>query len=171
MSLREIIIHGAQKSFSLNGFLNTGVKEIIEVAGTSKGRFYNHFASKEELSLVVFTKSQKIWRKKVFHSIQNIESPTKKIIQILNNYRYRYLKNTENFPGGRIFITFSVDLDDTRPHLVQEVHKGFVEFKVVLKELIEDAVASGELPCDLNINCIGEMLFTGILGASALWCK
>lgn len=169
MSLKETIIHEAQKLFSLNGFLNTGINEIIEAAGTSKGGFYNHFSSKEDLFLDVLTESQKIWREKVLASIGDIESPTKKIIQILVNYRDRYLKDTENFPGGCIFITFSVELDDSRPHLVKKVHNGFVGFKTMLKRLLDDAVELGELPGDLNTITVTEMLFTGMLGASVLY--
>jgi TetR/AcrR family transcriptional repressor of nem operon len=169
MSLRDNIIHESQKLFSLNGFLSTGINDIIQAAGTSKGGFYNHFVSKEDLFLEVLAESQRIWRGMVLTSINEIESPTEKIIQILVNYRDRYLKDTDNFPGGCIFITFSVELDDTRPHLVKEVHKGFEGFKSLLKKLLEDAVELGELPGDLNTNTVSEMLFTGMLGASVLY--
>jgi AcrR family transcriptional regulator len=169
MSLKETIIHEAQKLFSLNGFLSTGINEIIEAAGTSKGGFYNHFSSKEDLYLSVLSESQKIWRNKVLSSISDIERPTEKIIQILVNYRDRYLKDTDNFPGGCIFITFSVELDDTRPHLVKEVHNGFVGFKALLKRHLDNAVEIGELPDDLNTTTVTEMLFTGMLGASVLY--
>lgn len=169
MSLRDNIIHESQKLFSLNGFMNTGINDIIQAAGTSKGGFYNHFCSKEDLFLEVLAESQRIWREMVLTSISEIESPTKKIIQILVNYRDRYLKDTDNFPGGCIFITFSVELDDTRPHLVKEVHKGFEGFKTLLKRLLDEAVVLGELPEDLNTTTVTEMLFTGMLGASVLY--
>ena len=169
MSLRDNIIHESQKLFSLNGFLNTGINDIIQAAGTSKGGFYNHFCSKEDLFLEVLAESQRIWREMVLTSIDEIESPSGKIIQILVNYRDRYLKDTENFPGGCIFITFSVELDDTRPHLVKEVHKGFEGFKALVKRLLEEAVELGELPGDLNTTTVTEMLFTGMLGASVLY--
>jgi len=169
MSLRDNIIHESQKLFSLNGFLNTGINDIIRAAGTSKGGFYNHFCSKEDLFVEVLAESQSIWRKMVLTSVSEIESPTGKIIQILKNYRDRYLKDTENFPGGCIFITFSVELDDTRPHLVKEVHEGFEGFKSLLKRLLDDAVELGELPADLNTTTVTEMLFTGMLGASVLY--
>ena len=169
MKNKDTIIHEAQKLFSLNGYLNTGINEIIEVAGTSKGGFYNHFASKEELFHAVLAESQQIWRDKVFNSVRDSESPVKSIIQILTNYRDRYLKDSENFPGGCIFITFSVELDDTHPHLVKEVHRGFQGFKDLLKRLLIEAVDMGELPEDLNPTTVAEMLFTGMLGASVLF--
>src|SRR4030065_191181 len=150
MTLKKTIIHEAQKLFSLNGYLSTGINEIIKAAGTSKGGFYNHFCSKEELFLEVLAESQQIWRDRVLSSIDQIESPSEKVLQILVNYRDRYLKDAENFPGGCIFITFSVELDDTRPHLVKEVYKGFVGFKALITRLLDEAVQKGELPKNLD---------------------
>jgi TetR/AcrR family transcriptional repressor of nem operon len=169
MSLRDSIIHEAQKLFSLNGYLYTGVNEIIEAAGTSKGGFYNHFCSKEDLFLEVLEEAQKIWRERVLSSINEIQSPTQRIIQILINYRDRYLKDSENFPGGCIFITFSVELDDTYPHLAEAVYKGFEGFRSLLKTNLESAIKMGELPKNLDSTTVTDMLFTGMLGASVLY--
>ncbi|MBE9473643.1 MAG: TetR/AcrR family transcriptional regulator [Chloroflexi bacterium] len=169
MSLKDNIVHEAQKLFSLNGFLNTGINDIIAAAGTSKGGFYNHFASKEDLFYAVLSESQAIWRDKVLYSIDEIESPTVKIIKILKNYRDRYLKDSENFPGGCIFITFSVELDDTRPQLMKEVNKGFEGFKALLTRLLDEAIELGELPKDINSDSVAETLFAGMLGASVLY--
>ena len=62
-----------------------------------------------------------------------------------------------------------MELDDTHPHLVKEVHKGFEGFRSLLKKLLDDAVEVGELPKDLNTVTATEMLFTGMLGASVLY--
>lgn len=169
MTLRTNIVHEAQKLFSLNGFLGTGINDIIEASGTSKGGFYNHFASKEDLFYAVLAESQNLWREKVLHSTADISSPTEKIIQILTNYKELYLKDAVNFPGGCIFITFSVELDDTRPHLVEEVYKGFEGFRAMLKRLLDEAIQLGELPEDLISDSTSEMLFSGMLGASVLY--
>ena len=169
MPLKDNIVHEAQKLFSLNGFLSTGINDIIAAAGTSKGGFYNLFTSKEDLFYAVLAESQSIWRDKVLYSINKIDSPTEKLIKILNNYRDRYLKDSENFPGGCIFITFSVELDDTRPHLMKEVNKGFEGFIAMLTRLLDDAIDQGELPKGLNSDSVADTLFAGMLGASLLF--
>jgi len=169
MELKDNIVHEAQKLFSLNGFLGTGINDIIAAAGTSKGGFYNHFASKEDLFYAVLDESQSIWRAKVLYSINEVDSPTEKIIKILNNYRDRYLKDSENFPGGCIFITFSVEFDDTRPQLMKEVNKGFDGYKELLTEIVNEAIEIGELPKNLNSDTVAESLFAGMLGASVLY--
>lgn len=169
MPLKNNIVHEAQKLFSLNGFLSTGINDIISAAETSKGGFYNHFASKEELFYAVLAESQAIWRDKVLDSIEEIDSPTEKIIKVLHNYRDKYLKDNENFPGGCIFITFSVELDDTRPHLMKEVNQGFEGFKSMLTGLLDEAIDQGEIGEIYHTEIIAEMLFAGMLGSSVLY--
>ena len=169
MSLRDEIVHESMKLFSLKGYVNTGINEIIESVGSSKGGFYNHFASKEELFFVVLTEAQKMWRTRVLYGLNNLESPLGKVLKLLENYQDRYLKDAENFPGGCIFITFSVELDDQHPDLMQEVNKGFVGLKNMLKRFLEEAKEIGELKQDVNTNRLTEMIFSGMIGSSVLF--
>jgi AcrR family transcriptional regulator len=169
MTLKNEIVHEARKLFSLNGFLGTGINDIIAAAGTSKGGFYNHFSSKDELFYAVLAESQMLWREKVLDLTREIESPSAKIVRIFENYRDEYLKDSENFPGGCIFITFSVELDDTRPHLMEEVKKGFDGFKGLLIRLLDEAVAAYEFSANIDPESVAETLFAGMLGASVLY--
>ena len=96
------------KLFSLNGFLSTSIQDILSAANTSKGGFYNHFISKEDLFFQVLDEGRKIWRKRNLCGIDEIKDPIDKIIRLLENYKNRYLLDAENFPGGCIFIMFAV---------------------------------------------------------------
>jgi hypothetical protein len=113
--------------------------------------------------------AQSIWREKVLYGLDEIDSPKGKIRKILENYRDRYLKDDFNFPGGCIFVTFSVELDDQRPHLMQEVAKGFVGLKRMLKNLLEEGKEKGELRKDVNTDRATELIFSGMIGSSVLF--
>jgi len=166
MSLKEKIIHESLKLFSLNGFLSTSILDIITAAETSKGGFYNHFTSKEDLFYQVLDESRKIWRERNLNGLDQAEDSIGKLKQLLTNYRDRYLLDAENFPGGCIFIMFAVELGDSRPHLSREVRKGFVGLKAMIKRLLEEGKDSGEFANGFNIETITEILFNGMLGAS-----
>ena len=166
MSLKEKIIHESLKLFSLNGFLSTSLLDIISAAETSKGGFYNHFTSKEDLFHQVLDESRKIWREKNLNGLDEVEDSTGKIKQLLTNYRDRYLLDAENFPGGCIFIMFAVELGDSRPHLSREVQKGFVGLKTMIQRLLEEGKDAGEFYNGINTDTITEILFNGMLGAS-----
>jgi TetR/AcrR family transcriptional regulator, transcriptional repressor for nem operon len=166
VSLKEKIIHESLKLFSLNGFLSTSILDIISAAETSKGGFYNHFTSKEDLFYQVLDESRKIWREKNLDGLDQAEDAIGKITQLLANYRDRYLLDAENFPGGCIFIMFAVELGDSRPHLSREVQKGFIGLKAMLKRFLEEGRDSGEFYNGINTDMTTEILFNGMLGAS-----
>jgi len=169
MNLKERIIHESLKLFSLKGFLNTSIHDILTAANTSKGGFYNHFASKEELFFQALDEARIIWREKNLSGLDEIGNPIGKIKQFLENFRDLYLKDAENFPGGCIFITFSVELNDQRPHLSREVNKGFIGLKLMLKRLLDEGKKLGELSSDVSTGAVTEMLFAGMLGATVMY--
>lgn len=169
MTLRDKIVRESMKLFSLKGFISTSINDILEASGTSKGGFYNHFSSKEDLFLAVLADAQRIWREKVLHGLSDVDSPIEKAKIILRNYKDQYLKDSETFPGGCIFITLSVELDDQIPHLSAEVNKGFVGFKALLKRLLDQSQELGELDSLVNTETMSEMLFSGMMGSSVLY--
>jgi AcrR family transcriptional regulator len=166
VNLKETIIHESLKLFSLNGFLSTSIQDILSAANTSKGGFYNHFSSKEDLFHQVLDEARKIWRKKNLCGIDEIKEPIDKIIKLLENYKNRYLLDAENFPGGCIFVMFAVELGDTRPHLAREVQKGFTGLKAMLKRLLDNGQPSAAAYNGINTDTITEIIFNGMLGAS-----
>ena len=166
MILKDTIVHESLKLFSLNGFLSTSVQDILSAANTSKGGFYNHFSSKEDLFFQVLDEARKIWRDRNLQGLDEINQPIDKLIRLLENYKDRYLLDAENFPGGCIFIMFAVELGDSRPHLSREVQKGFTGLKAMLKRILENGQQSTAEYNGLNSNTITEIIFNGMLGAS-----
>jgi len=169
MNLKETIIHESLKLFSLKGFLGTSIHDILEAANTSKGGFYNHFSSKEDLFFQVIDEARKIWREKNLKGLDKIENPTEIIKRLLKNYKDRYLKDADNFPGGCVFITLAAELNDQRPQLSKELEKGFVGLKGMLRRLLEQGKESGELIKTVNTDTVTEVLFSGMLGASLVY--
>jgi TetR/AcrR family transcriptional repressor of nem operon len=169
MNLKEKILHESLKLFSLNGFLGTSIHDILEATNTSKGGFYNHFSSKEELFFQVLDEARKIWREKNLKGLDRIENSTEIIKRLLKNYKDRYLKDADNFPGGCVFITLAAELNDQRPQLSKELEKGFVGLKGMLRRLLEQGKESGELIKAVNTDTVTEILFSGMLGASLVY--
>lgn len=169
MNLKHTIIHESLKLFSLKGFLSTSIGDIMKAANTSKGGLYNHFSSKEELFYAVLSEARKIWREKTLYKLDQADKPTEKLIRLLKNYRDRYLKDADDFPGGCIFVTLSVELDDQRPHLARELNEGYVRLKAMIRRLLDQAQEVGELSDAIDTQALTEMIFSGMLGASVMY--
>ncbi|MDJ0987312.1 MAG: TetR/AcrR family transcriptional regulator [Desulfobacterales bacterium] len=166
MNLKNTIVHESLKLFSLNGFLSTSIQDILSAAGTSKGGFYNHFASKEDLFFQVLNEARRIWRERNLQGLDKIDDPISKIEQLLLNYKESYLLDSENFPGGCIFIMFAVELGNSRPHLSREVQKGFVGLKTMLKRILDNGQSPAMQYSGNDTTTVTEIIFNGMLGAS-----
>ena len=166
IDLRDRIIHEALRSFSLKGFLSTSIRDILRNANTSKGGLYNHFKSKEDLFASVLKEAQKVWRERNLFGLDETDKPVEKVKTLLRNYRDRYLKDRENFPGGCIFVTLSVELDDQLPHLARELNDGFVRLKAMIRRFLDQGKESGEIRDEVDTAAVTEMIFSGMIGAA-----
>ncbi|MBW1734549.1 MAG: TetR/AcrR family transcriptional regulator [Deltaproteobacteria bacterium] len=169
MELKQRIIAESLKLFSLKGFLSTSIQDIMETAHTSKGGLYNHFSSKEELLSEVLGEARKIWRENNLAGLDQVEHPLEKLKMLLRNYRDRYLKDKAKLPGGCIFVTLSVELDDQRPHLIREINRGFAGLKGMINEFLDQGKKAGDLRDDVDTKEVTEMIFSVILGAAVIY--
>jgi TetR/AcrR family transcriptional repressor of nem operon len=165
LSLKDRIIHEALRQFSSKGFMSTSISDILESAGTSKGGLYNHFKSKEDLFFAALSEARKIWRQRNLAGLDHAAPPLGKLKQILANYRDHYLADSDNFPGGCVFVTLAVELSDQHPHLAREVTEGFNRFKGMIKRLLDQERAAGNLKNGVDTGMAAEIIFSGILGA------
>jgi TetR/AcrR family transcriptional repressor of nem operon len=165
VSLKDRIIHEALRQFSSKGFMSTSISDILESAGASKGGLYNHFKSKEELFFAALSEARKIWRQRNLAGLNHCDRPLGKLQQILENYRDHYLADSENFPGGCVFVALAVELHDQQPHLAREVTEGFNRFKAMVKRLLDQEQAAGNLRNGVDPGMAAEIIFSGLLGA------
>jgi len=164
MTLKEKIIHESLRQFSTKGFMSTSINDILEAVGTSKGGLYNHFKSKEDLFFHALSEARKIWRQRNLAGLHQLERPLDKIIKLLENYRDNYLADSEDFPGGCIFVNLAVELNDQQPHLAREVNEGFERFKGMIKRLLDQEQTAGRLKGDIDTDLAAEMIFSGLVG-------
>ncbi|MCJ7786053.1 MAG: TetR family transcriptional regulator C-terminal domain-containing protein, partial [Desulfobacterales bacterium] len=121
------------------------------------------------LFLAVLSEARKIWRRETLAGLDQIKNPLAKVKKLLENYRDRYLKDRETFPGGCVFVTLSVELDDQRSFFSKELNEGFARLKALIKRLLDQGKNSGEIRADVNTQAVTEMIFSGMLGASVIY--
>jgi AcrR family transcriptional regulator len=168
-TLKEHIIEESLKLFSVKGYMSTSITDIIDASGTSKGGFYNHFKSKEDLFYEILSAARKIWRERNLHGIYDELRPLFKIQKILENYRDRYLSDSMNFPGGCIFVNLTVELSDQSPRLAKEVNKGFIRLEKMIRRFLDEEKKSGGINQSINTENASNMIFSGLLGACVLY--
>ena len=79
------IIEKSLQLFSVKGYYNTSVSDILAVSELSKGGLYGHFASKEDIWYAVYDEAINIWKGIVFKGIRNNSDPLKRIEKFIEN--------------------------------------------------------------------------------------
>ncbi|MBB4661363.1 TetR/AcrR family transcriptional regulator [Conexibacter arvalis] len=72
---RRLLIDSALALFSDRGFHGTSVQEIVERAHVTKGAFYHHFDSKEDVLALIHERFLDAWRASLERIVAELASP------------------------------------------------------------------------------------------------
>jgi AcrR family transcriptional regulator len=66
---RALLLQIAAEVFAERGYIETTMAQLIERSGLTKGAFYFHFSSKEQLALAVIEEKQRQWIDSILQAI------------------------------------------------------------------------------------------------------
>jgi AcrR family transcriptional regulator len=134
---RQNIIDKSMDLFSVKGFFNTSIADIVQATGLTKGGLYGHFRNKEEIWYAVYDECVRIWKSIVFDGVKGIPDPLERIDKVMENSLKRYLGGGV-FEGGCFLLNSLVDLSGVAPVMSNHVLTGFTGFAVLLRRWLEE---------------------------------
>lgn len=142
---RSRILAAAAACFAERGYDATGVAEICQQAGVSKGAFYHHFASKQAL----FSALLDDWLQALDGQMVGLRAPAATAPQSLQAM-VSLLQRVFRDASGRLpmFLEFwrQAARDET---IWRAAMAPFARYHALLTEIIQQGIAEGSLrPCD-----------------------
>jgi len=162
------IVDQALQLFSVKGYYNTSIKDILDSTGLTKGGLYGHFSSKEEIWYAVYEEAVVIWRSIVFRDVRNCADPLLRLDTFIKNDIKDYLGG-EVFDGGCFFLNMLVELSGQSTYMSRHILSGFVRLSRLLRFWLEEAHLTGLLKNDLNVREIANFIVITLNGAAALY--
>ena len=168
LQTKQKVITKSLHLFSVKGYYNTSINDILAATSLTKGGLYGHFQSKEDIWYAVYDQAVTIWKDIVFEDIRKIEDPLKRIEKVLDNDLQNYL-GADVFQGGCFFLNMLVELSGQSSTMSNHVLKGMIGFSKVISCWLKEAHEKDMLKPGLNLNEIAKFIVVSLNGCAALY--
>lgn len=164
MELRDRIVETALLLFDEKGYHGVSVNEIVKEANTSKGGFYYHFSSKEELLFVMHDVFITYALDKVSTAKFRNEDPVQKLTAIIKDH----LKVFHLYKSHlTVFYQESKYLRAEDREIIRKKRKLF---KQLILDVIQEGKTTGKFREDINVE-ITSMAILGMVNWLYKWYR
>ena len=168
MQTRQDIITKSLQVFSVKGYFNTSVNDILAVTGLTKGGLYGHFRSKEDIWYAVYDRAVMIWRDIVLKDADKITDPLERIEKTIEKDMKNYL-GADVFDGGCFFFNMLVELSGQSSSMAGSILKGFIKFSGLIRGWLKEADQKEMLKDGLDLDEIAHFIIISLNGAAPLY--
>lgn len=160
---RAFLLQAAAEVFAERGYTETTMSELISRSGLTKGAFYFHFSSKEQLALAVIDEKQRQW----VDSVQAAIEAEPQAIDQLRQVAYALVRLHRDDPSA--FSVSRLTRDLARVPDVNDLVRSHMRAWVgMLAGMITQAQADGDLPRTVQAGDLAALLVAATDGLKDL---
>ena len=154
------ILTAAVELFGDTGYTSTGLGDVIERAGLTKGALYYHFDSKESLAEAIIAEAAaRVWN--AVDAINHAPSPgMEKVIHSSFVIAGIVTGDPLTRTGAQLMRALG--------EFSEKATQTYTGMQMLLTELVKQAGAEGDLRADVDPEVVGELLIATYLGAEQL---
>jgi len=158
---RQRIVDAAVSLFSEKGYGETGLADVLQRAGVTKGAFYYHFDSKDELAAAVIDQFQATIREAFRKTVDPPAAPALENI-IRGTFTVAWLIETD--PAVRV----GNELSQSLGQISEAGSRVFQQTTVAFVDEVKKAFAAGDIRNDADPDDVGEVIWIGVIGCQFL---
>lgn len=163
MRTRSLIIETAAREFGERGFEGVSLNDLVLASGVSKGAFYFHFPSKEEVALAAFRAKQEELIARLVAGSEPGGTVTDQVVSLM----LRRAQLVQDDPSLRCVIRLGSELN-----VRSGSESEYASFHDLAVDLIADLVAQGqqgrEFRRELDPQATARAIFAWIVGLDTL---
>jgi AcrR family transcriptional regulator len=141
---RNRIVAQTANLLNTDGYLRTPVSEIMRVTGLQKGGIYNHFESRQALTLEAFDYAVERMRERLLRALEGKSSAKEKLVALINAFREG--PRGDVLKGGCPIANLAIESDDADPELRTAARRAMARLMGLFERIIEEGVKLREFP-------------------------
>jgi TetR/AcrR family transcriptional repressor of nem operon len=163
-SLRDRILDAGLKVMFRNGYVGSGVRDIVAEASAPQGSFTNHFRSKEAFAREVLDRYFDHVKALVAQALDDKRrSPRARLRRYLDIITERLA--ADDFARGCLIGDFSLEAAPQSELLRERLAAIFAEWRAPFAACIQEAQAAGEIATTFSPDELAEFLLASWEGA------
>ncbi len=164
---RELIINEAVLLFTRNGYGHTSLAEILEATGLTKGGFYFHFKSKEDLGNAVINTLKEYWQNVLLPNIASGKNAHEKL-QILLSAPGDCHTNPDCMRPTLLLLNLAIEMIEVHDPFTKRLKNILDEWWFKIEEIIDEGKTVGLFESDLNSHAVAAIILSTIMGSNLL---
>lgn len=168
LKTRQNIIDKSLQLFSVKGFFNTSVNDILKETQLTKGGLYAHFKSKEDIWYAAYIRAVDIWKGIIFRSMREVTDPFERLKVLIDRHLGEYIGNN-TFRGGGFFLNMLIEFSGQSQSKTDHILEGFERYSRLIESWIEDAKMAGTVRKSINSGEAGSFIVAAFYGTTALY--
>ncbi len=170
LATRERILSAATELFYKHGYHATGLDKVIRLAKITKGNFYYHFKSKEELAVATLDWQFSLLSGDVEDQVLSKRKTPLETLFLL--FDYMVSRQKEQHHDGQIcgcyFGNFALEFSTISLEVRKAVNGIFAKYRVLIESLLKRAIEAGQINDKLNVHELAVVILGQIEGAILL---
>ncbi len=154
---RAEILRCAARLFAERGYQQTGIKDVAEQVGMTKGAVYFHFPNKQALAVAVVEALYATWPRTLEAVRAKGLSPLDTVIEMFNEATSAFLNDPIMQAGTR--------LQNERDVIDVELPLPYVDWTTLISSLLREAAAQGQLAEDVDPEVAARVAVAAFFGA------
>ena len=169
---REKILRTAYELFLRRGYSEVSLKQLVKAAGLTKGGFYHHFSSKDELFAEVvdrylITFFQKL-RKEMLEAEGSSREKLKTLCGQFCSLPARLLENErEELEFGYYILIFQGV--EHYPRFMEKLAEAYGKMRSSVSDILIEGIEKGEIRSDLDCEAGAFQIVSQAEGALLMW--
>ena len=162
---RQRIITTSLDLFYRQGYLATGINQVIAESSVSKNTFYYYFPSKDDLCVAYLQERHRIWMGWLLDHLNAKPTPYKKLIGLFE-FLDKWLREC-NFRGCA-FLNIATEVPDVNHKIRKEVIQHKNELRRLFQSLLLDLKKSDKAYAGIDVPFISDflyVLFEGVISS------
>jgi TetR/AcrR family transcriptional regulator, transcriptional repressor for nem operon len=163
---KAMIIEKAAALFNQQGYAGSSLSDIMRVTGLQKGGIYNHFHSKDDLSLQAFDYAVSQIQKRYREAWVSKQNAVERLQAIVDVFRI-YIDNPQHpiIKSGCPLLNTAIESDDAHPALKAHAQQAMDSWRLLFRRIIEKGIKKGEVNPNIDADEVASILISLLEGS------